>query len=179
MERERHGKKPPKVRAYWQKARELVVQRFLRTGFAGLTLRRMRRKVHASRERRSGAMCDDAARRTPTRAQLGSFPVNRNRTVCCCGLNSGMSTTGLRNDDRERKLQEWVRPFLMVRRNDSRPILLRDRSGAGRILGCWYGSDTFQEIAMDRDVLVHQMTERFQELYKRALDALDGAPDGQ
>jgi hypothetical protein len=32
---------------------------------------------------------------------------------------------------------------------------------------------------MDRDVLVHQMTERFQELYNRALDALDRAPDGQ
>ena len=32
---------------------------------------------------------------------------------------------------------------------------------------------------MDRDVLVHQMTERFQELYNRALDALDQAPDGQ
>ncbi len=32
---------------------------------------------------------------------------------------------------------------------------------------------------MDRDVLMHQMTERFQELYNRALDAWDGAPDGQ
>ena len=32
---------------------------------------------------------------------------------------------------------------------------------------------------MDRDVLMHQMTERFQELYNRALDALDRAPDGQ
>ena len=39
---------------------------------------------------------------------------------------------------------------------------------------------------MDRDVLVHLMhvlsregTERFQELYNRALDALDRAPDGQ
>jgi len=39
---------------------------------------------------------------------------------------------------------------------------------------------------MDRDVLVHQMhvlsregTERFQELYNRALEALDRAPDGQ
>ncbi len=32
---------------------------------------------------------------------------------------------------------------------------------------------------MDRNVLLHQMTERFQELYNRALDALDGAPDGQ
>jgi len=32
---------------------------------------------------------------------------------------------------------------------------------------------------MDRDVLLHQMTERFQELYNRALDALDRAPDGQ
>lgn len=32
---------------------------------------------------------------------------------------------------------------------------------------------------MDRDVLMHQMTERFQELYHQALDALDQAPDGQ
>ena len=32
---------------------------------------------------------------------------------------------------------------------------------------------------MDRDVLLHQMTERFQELYNQALDALDRAPDGQ
>ena len=32
---------------------------------------------------------------------------------------------------------------------------------------------------MDRDVLLHQMTERFQELYDQALDALDRAPDGQ
>jgi len=32
---------------------------------------------------------------------------------------------------------------------------------------------------MDRDVLMHQMTERFQELYNRALDTLDHAPDGQ
>ena len=32
---------------------------------------------------------------------------------------------------------------------------------------------------MDREVLLHQMTERFQELYSRALDALDRAPDGQ
>lgn len=32
---------------------------------------------------------------------------------------------------------------------------------------------------MDRDVLLHQMTERFQELYNEALDALDLAPDGQ
>jgi len=33
---------------------------------------------------------------------------------------------------------------------------------------------------MDRDdVLLDQMTERFQELYNRALDALDQAPDGQ
>ena len=32
---------------------------------------------------------------------------------------------------------------------------------------------------MDRDVLRHQMTERFQELYNQALDALDHAPDGQ
>jgi hypothetical protein len=39
--------------------------------------------------------------------------------------------------------------------------------------------DTFQESAMDRDVLMHQMTERFQELYSQALDALDRAPDGQ
>ena len=32
---------------------------------------------------------------------------------------------------------------------------------------------------MDRDVLVHPMTERFQELYNQGLDALDRAPDGQ
>lgn len=32
---------------------------------------------------------------------------------------------------------------------------------------------------MDRDVLMHQMTDRFQELYSQALDALDRAPDGQ
>jgi hypothetical protein len=42
-----------------------------------------------------------------------------------------------------------------------------------------YGLHTFQENAMDRDVLMHQMTDRFQELYNRALDALDHAPDGQ
>jgi len=39
--------------------------------------------------------------------------------------------------------------------------------------------NTFQESVMDRDVLLHQMTERFQELYNRALDTLDHAPDGQ
>jgi hypothetical protein len=32
---------------------------------------------------------------------------------------------------------------------------------------------------VDRDVLLHQMTDRFQELYKQALDALDRAPEGQ
>ena len=32
---------------------------------------------------------------------------------------------------------------------------------------------------MDRDVLMHQMTERFQELYGQALDAVERAPDGQ
>jgi hypothetical protein len=32
---------------------------------------------------------------------------------------------------------------------------------------------------MDRDVLMHQMTERFQVAYSKALDALEGAPDGQ
>ena len=32
---------------------------------------------------------------------------------------------------------------------------------------------------MDREVLMHQMTERFQELYSQALDALERAPDGQ
>lgn len=32
---------------------------------------------------------------------------------------------------------------------------------------------------MDKDVLMHQMTERFQALYDQALDALDRAPDGQ
>ena len=32
---------------------------------------------------------------------------------------------------------------------------------------------------MDRDVLMHEMTERFQELYGQALDAIEQAPDGQ
>ena len=32
---------------------------------------------------------------------------------------------------------------------------------------------------MDRDVLMHQMTERFQALYSQALDSLERAPDGQ
>ena len=32
---------------------------------------------------------------------------------------------------------------------------------------------------MDREVLLYQMTERFQALYGRALDALDRAPEGQ
>jgi hypothetical protein len=32
---------------------------------------------------------------------------------------------------------------------------------------------------MDRDVLMHRMNERFQELYGQALDALERAPDGQ
>ena len=32
---------------------------------------------------------------------------------------------------------------------------------------------------MDRDVLMDQMTERFQELYGQALDAVERAPDGQ
>jgi len=32
---------------------------------------------------------------------------------------------------------------------------------------------------MDREVLMHQMTDRFQELYSQALDALERAPDGQ
>jgi len=32
---------------------------------------------------------------------------------------------------------------------------------------------------MDRDVLMHQMTERFQALYTQALDVLERAPDGQ
>ena len=32
---------------------------------------------------------------------------------------------------------------------------------------------------MDREVLLHQMTERFQELYPQALEALDQAPEGQ
>ena len=48
----------------------------------------------------------------------------------------------------------------------------------GRILGCLYCLDIFQENEMDRDVLMHQMTERFQELYNQALDALDRTPDG-
>ncbi len=37
----------------------------------------------------------------------------------------------------------------------------------------------FQKIARAGDVWMHQMTKRFQELYNQALDALDGAPDGQ
>ena len=32
---------------------------------------------------------------------------------------------------------------------------------------------------MDRDVLLHRMTDRFQELYNQGLDALDRAPEGQ
>ncbi len=32
---------------------------------------------------------------------------------------------------------------------------------------------------MDKEVLLHQMTERFQELYSQALGALDRAPDGE
>lgn len=32
---------------------------------------------------------------------------------------------------------------------------------------------------MDREVLMHQMTDRFQELYSQALDVLERAPDGQ
>jgi len=32
---------------------------------------------------------------------------------------------------------------------------------------------------MDRDVLMHQMTERFQALYGKALDALESAADGR
>jgi len=32
---------------------------------------------------------------------------------------------------------------------------------------------------MDRDVLMHQMTERFQEAFAKGLDALERAPDGQ
>lgn len=32
---------------------------------------------------------------------------------------------------------------------------------------------------MDKEVLLHEMTERFQELYGEALDALDAAPDGK
>ena len=32
---------------------------------------------------------------------------------------------------------------------------------------------------MDRDVLMHQMTERFREAYAKALDAVERAPDGQ
>ncbi|MBN1488697.1 MAG: hypothetical protein JXA69_02170 [Phycisphaerae bacterium] len=32
---------------------------------------------------------------------------------------------------------------------------------------------------MDREVLIDQMTERFQALYGKALDALERAPDGQ
>lgn len=32
---------------------------------------------------------------------------------------------------------------------------------------------------MDREVLLHQMTERFQELYHQAMDALDHASDGR
>ena len=32
---------------------------------------------------------------------------------------------------------------------------------------------------MDRDVVMHQMKERFEELYAKALDAVEQAPDGQ
>jgi hypothetical protein len=43
---------------------------------------------------------------------------------------------------------------------------------------CRYLS-TLQEKRMDREVAMHQMTERFQELYRKAMDAVDCAPDGQ
>jgi len=32
---------------------------------------------------------------------------------------------------------------------------------------------------MDRDVLMHRMTERFREAYTKGLDAVERAPDGQ
>lgn len=32
---------------------------------------------------------------------------------------------------------------------------------------------------MDRDVVLHQMTDRFRERFGKALDALEAAPDGQ
>jgi hypothetical protein len=32
---------------------------------------------------------------------------------------------------------------------------------------------------MDREVLMHQMREHFEELYSQAIDALENAPDGQ
>ena len=32
---------------------------------------------------------------------------------------------------------------------------------------------------MDRDVVMHQMKERFEELYAKALDVVEQAPDGQ
>jgi hypothetical protein len=32
---------------------------------------------------------------------------------------------------------------------------------------------------MDREVLMHEMTERFQALYGKALDALESAPEGR
>ncbi len=32
---------------------------------------------------------------------------------------------------------------------------------------------------MDKDVLIHEMTERFQELYAQALGVLEDAPDGE
>lgn len=32
---------------------------------------------------------------------------------------------------------------------------------------------------MDKDVVMHQMTERFRELFAKALDAVEQAPDGQ
>lgn len=32
---------------------------------------------------------------------------------------------------------------------------------------------------MDRDVVIHQMTERFQELLAKGLDAVEQAPDGE
>lgn len=47
------------------------------------------------------------------------------------------------------------------------------------ILGCGLGLLILQEKAMDKDVLLHQMTERFQELYGKALETLEKAPDGR
>ena len=50
----------------------------------------------------------------------------------------------------------------------------------GGLAKFWACDETLfnQEMAMDQDVLIHEMTERFQELYAQALGVLEEAPDG-
>jgi hypothetical protein len=66
------------------------------------------------------------------------------------------------------------------------PLYLREVVGSGTIPSwLWFPEGWFQGKAMDRDVVMHQMhvlsregTERFEELYAKALDAVEQAPDG-